>query len=187
MSTEKEKMIAGELYLSSDKQLVEERLQCRKVIKKFNDAEPEEIEKRTEICKNLFKHFGEDAYIEPPFHCDYGYNISMGNRSYMNFDTIVLDVCEVKIGEDTLFGPGCRIITATHPLDYKSRKFGGRELGKPVTIGNDCFIGANVTILPGITIGDRVVIGAGSVVTKNVESDTVVCGNPAKVLKKLDN
>ncbi|ORX63996.1 transferase hexapeptide repeat-containing protein, partial [Anaeromyces robustus] len=173
MATEKEKMLAGELYDSGDKQLVQERLECRKVLKKFNDAEPEEVEKRAEYCRNLFKKFGKDAYIEPPFRCDYGSNISMGDRSYMNFDTIVLDVCEVTIGEDCLFGPGCRIITATHPLDYRVRKNFGKEYGKPIKIGNDCFFGANCTILPGVTIGDRVVVGAGSVVTKNVESDSI--------------
>lgn len=184
MATEKEKMLAGELYDSGDAQLKKERLECRKVLKVYNDSDPEEFEKRDQLFKKLFKNFGKDAYIEPPFRCDYGSNISMGDRSYMNFDAIVLDVCEVTIGEDCLFGPGCRIITASHPLDYRARKNFGKEFGKPIKIGNDCFIGANVTILPGITIGDRVVIGAGSVVTKNIESDSIAVGNPAKVIRK---
>lgn len=185
MATEREKMLSGELYDSGDHDLVAERFACRILTKQYNDSAPDEEEKRNEILKKLLEKKGDKVNIEPPFRCDYGNNITIGDRTYMNFDTIILDCAKVTIGEDCLFGPGCKIITATHPMDYKIRKNFGKELAKEIKIGNDCFFGAGCIILPGVTIGNNVVVGAGSVVTKDVPSGIVVCGNPAKYLKDL--
>ena len=122
-------------------------------------------------------------YIEPPFFCDYGSNIHFGRECYLNHNCIFLDVCKITIGSNTFFGPNSQVYTATHPLDPIERRKG--EFGKPVKIGNDCWIGGSAVIPPGVTIGDGVTVGAGSVVTKDVEDYTVVAGNPAKIIKRL--
>ncbi|OUM60562.1 hypothetical protein PIROE2DRAFT_13643 [Piromyces sp. E2] len=175
--TEKEKMIIGETYNYNDPQLKRERIECRRILKKINDSDPEEEEKREEFFKKLFKKFGKQSYIEPPFRCDYGSNISIGDRCSINFNLTILDCTYVTIGNNCLFGPDCKIIAVTHPL--VEREF-EKELTLPVKIGNDCFIGAGTIILPGVTIGDKVVIGAGSVISTNIESNSIVSGNPAK-------
>jgi len=143
------------------------------------------MKKRVEYCKKLFKNFGEQSYIEPPFHCDYGYNINIGKRCIFNFNNIILDCGKVTIGDDCLFSPNCNIITVTQPVNYKARK-NGMEYTKPIKIGNDCFFGAGSMILPGVTIGDRVITGAGSVIINDVPSDCIVSGNPAKIIKKIN-
>ncbi|ORX50048.1 isoleucine patch superfamily-like protein [Piromyces finnis] len=156
----------------------------KKIIKDIDKLEADDYKTRIKYFEKLFKKFGKGSYIEPPFHCDYGYNVSIGNRSMFNVFNVILDCGPVTIGNDCLFSPGCQIITVTHSLDYKERK-NGIEYTKPVKIGNDCFFGAGCIVLPGVTIGDRVVIAAGSVVSTDIESDCVVGGNPAKVLRKL--
>ncbi|GIN87222.1 maltose O-acetyltransferase [Heyndrickxia sporothermodurans] len=185
MKSEKEKMIAGELYLASDQNLVEERLFARKLTREYNDTLETELEKRTYILKNLLGATGDNIYIEPTFKCDYGYNISVGENFYANFDCVILDVCPVKIGNNCMIAPGVHIYTATHPLDAETRN-SGKEYGKPVLIGNNVWIGGRSIVNPGVTIGDNVVIASGSVVTKDVPDNVVVGGNPAKVIKKID-
>lgn len=185
MKSEKEKMIAGELYLASDQNLVEERLFARKLTREYNETLETELEKRTFILKKLLGATGENIYIEPTFKCDYGYNISVGENFYANFDCVILDVCPVKIGNNCMIAPGVHIYTATHPLDAETRN-SGKEYGKPVLIGNNVWIGGRSIVNPGVTIGDNVVIASGSVVTKDVPDNVVVGGNPAKVIKKID-
>jgi maltose O-acetyltransferase len=179
LATEKEKMLAGLLYYAPDPELRKERLRARELLRRFNITEYRDMKVYREILSQLLPNCENDIFIEPPFYCDYGYNIHAGHGVYFNFDCIILDVCPIKIGDNTLFGPGVHIYAATHPADILLRRK-DLELGKPVSIGEDCWIGGHATILPGISIGDRCIVGAGAVVTKDVPDDTAAVGNPAK-------
>lgn len=185
MRTEKEKMLAGELYNALDSQLSDERLQARLLLKQLNDSHEDYPIERGRIIKELIPNAGEGLWLQPPFYCDYGYNIIVGEKVFFNFNCVVLDVMPVTIGSRTLFGPNVQIYTATHPMDHKERA-SGVEYAKPITIGEDVWVGGSVVICPGITIGDRCVIGAGSVVTKDIPAGVFVAGNPCKVIRKLD-
>jgi len=179
--TEKEKMLAGELYNAADEQLVLERINARKITRLFNESTDKN---RHDILKELFASTGERFYIEPNFRCDYGSNIYLEDNFYANFDCIILDVCKVTIGKNCMLGPRVSIYTATHPLDAKLR-VSGAEYGKPVTIGDNVWIGGSAVINPGVTIGDNVVVASGAVVIKDVPDNVVVGGNPAKIIKEL--
>ena len=183
MSEEKQKMIAGELYRPSDETLRAERLQARHLIHRYNHTEPDAKSERQALLNNLLGQ-SEGAYIEPTFRCDYGYNIYLGKGFYANFDCVMLDVCPIIIGDNCMLAPGVHIYTATHPLDATERN-SGLELGKPVTIGHNVWIGGRAVINPGVTIGDNVVVASGAVVTKDVPANVVVGGNPAKIIKTL--
>ncbi|GAA0133576.1 maltose O-acetyltransferase [Paenibacillus sp. YSY-4.3] len=183
--TEREKMVAGELYDASNPQLVADRLRARKLTRLFNETHEDELSRRAELLGELLGSAEENAYIEPTFRCDYGYNIHVGRQFYANFDCVILDICEVRIGDYCFMAPGVHIYTATHPLDPQERN-SGLEYGKPVTIGNNVWIGGRAVIVPGVTIGDNVVIAAGAVVTKDVPPGAVVGGNPAKILKYVE-
>ncbi|MFB9762053.1 maltose O-acetyltransferase [Ectobacillus funiculus] len=185
MMTEKEKMIRGELYLANDPVLVQERINARRLTRLYNETIETEQEQRTEILRELFGSAGNNIYIEPTFRCDYGYNIHVGENFYANFDCVMLDVCEIRIGENCLLAPGVHIYTATHPLNPYER-ISGAEFGKAVTIGDNVWIGGRAVINPGVTIGNNVVIASGSVVTKNIPDNVVVGGNPAKILKAIE-
>lgn len=185
MKTEKQKMLSGELYDPLDKQLSEERLQARLLIKELNDSSEDQVEKREQILKALLPNAGEDTCLQPPFYCDYGNNIVLGDKVFFNFNCVVLDVMKVEIGSRTLIGPNVQIYTATHPLNYRERA-AGVEFAKPVTIGKDVWIGGSAVICPGVRIGDRTVIGAGSVVTKDLPSNVFAAGNPCKVIRELE-
>ena len=184
MKTEKEKMLAGELYNASDSHLSMERRVARLLCKNYNDSTDEQVLLRREILRDLIGGYGKGLVIEPPFYCDYGSNISLGEKVYFNFNCVVLDVNKVTIGNNVLFGPNVQIYTATHPMDSKIRAQ-GLETGKPITIGSDVWVGGGVIFSPGVTIGDRSVIGAGSVVTRDIPADTFAAGNPCKVIKTL--
>jgi maltose O-acetyltransferase len=186
MKTEKQKMLDGEFYNALDKELAEDRTKTRLLFKKLNDSEDNEFEKRKEILTQLLPNAGADLWVEPPFYCDYGFNIKIGDRVFFNFNCVVLDVAQVTIGSRTLFGPNVQIYAATHPLDYKQRA-SGLEFGKPVQIGDDVWVGGSVVICPGVTIGDRSVIGAGSVVTRDIPPDVFAAGNPCRVIRQLAN
>lgn len=185
MKTEKEKMLAGELYDATDEQLANERLKTRLLIKALNDTREDEVEERNRILKELIPNAGEGLWLQPPFYCDYGSNIELGEKVFFNFNCVVLDVMKVTIGSRTLFGPNVQVYTATHPMDHKERA-AGLEYAKPITIGEDVWVGGSVVICPGVTIGDRSVIGAGSVVTKDIPANVFAAGNPCKVIRNLE-
>jgi len=183
--TEKEKMLAGEVYSAIDPQLLEELKVVREKIYEYNALRPSETDKMKEIIKDLFGHVGDNNFlINQPFHCDYGKQISIGQRFFANFNFTVLDEASVIIGDDCFIGPNVSIYTACHSTDPVERNT-RQEWAKPVTIGNNVWIGGSVTILPGVTIGDNVTIGAGSVVTKDIPSNSVAVGNPCKVIKHI--
>ncbi len=184
MKTEKDKMLSGELYNPLDKQLTEERLKARLLIKQLNDSREDETAERNRILKELIPFAGIDLWLQPPFYCDYGSNIKIGDKVFFNFNCVVLDVAQVTIGSRTMFGPNVQIYTATHPINYVERS-SGVEYAKPIFIGDDVWIGGSAVICPGVTIGDRTVIGAGSVVTKDIPADVFAAGNPCKVIRKL--
>jgi maltose O-acetyltransferase len=183
--TEKEKMLAGELYQAGDPELVNDRLQARKITKALNDSDPKEVELRSDLVTKLVGSCGKNFWIEPPFYCDYGANIHVGDDVFFNFNCVVLDVTPVRIGDRVFVAPNVQFYAATHPIEAKPR---GEmwEFGKPITIGNDVWIGGSSVICPGVTIGDRVVIGAGSIVTKSFPSDVVIAGNPARVIREIE-
>lgn len=183
LSEEKRKMIAGELYRPGDDRLRADRIRARQLIHRYNQTAPDEKAVRKELLIDLLGQ-GEDAYIEPSFRCDYGYNIFLGKNFYANFDCVILDVCPVHIGDNCMLAPGVHIYTATHPLDATTRN-SGVEFGKPVTIGHNVWIGGRAVINPGVTLGDNVVIGSGAVVTKDIPANSVVAGNPARIIKTL--
>ena len=184
MKTEKEKMLAGELYDPLDKEISDERERTRLLIKELNDSREDQPDDRRRILKQLIPQAPESLWLQPPFFCDYGYNIKCGEKVFFNFNCVVLDVCEVKIGNRTLFGPNVQIYTATHPMNHVERA-SGLEYAKPITIGEDVWVGGSAVICPGVTIGDRSVIGAGSVVTKDIPADVFAAGNPCKVIRSL--
>lgn len=185
MKTEKEKMLAGELYFATDPELTGDRLKARKLTRQYNNTGEMDFKERTNILRELFGSVKNNFAIEPNLRVDYGFNIHVGENFYANFDCVLLDVCEIHIGDDCLLGPGVHIYTASHPLDPFERS-SGAECGAPVKIGNKVWIGGHATINPGVTIGDHAVIASGSVVTKDVPSNVVVGGNPARIIKTIE-
>ncbi|HYG04481.1 MAG TPA: sugar O-acetyltransferase [Chryseosolibacter sp.] len=184
MKTEKQKMLAGELYNALDKELSEDRINTRLLLKELNDSAEDQATLRAEILKRLIPTAPSNLWIQPPFFCDYGYNMIVGEKVFFNFNCVVLDVTYVKIGNRTMFGPNVQIYTATHPIDHRERA-SGLEYAKPITIGEDVWVGGGTIICPGVAIGDRTVLGAGSVVTKDIPSDVFAAGNPCKVIRQL--
>ena len=182
--TEKEKMLAGEWYRASDSELREAHRRALRLAREINQTTEEDVAKRKSLFRELLGRVGKTFHIEPPFRCDYGFNIFLGENFYANFDCIFLDVCAIEIGDDVLLGPRVGIYTACHPLEPEIRK-SGLEFGKPVRIGNNVWIGGNSILNPGISIGDNSVIGAGSVVTKPIPAHVVAVGNPCRVLREL--
>lgn len=185
MKSEKEKMLNGELYNAADPELLKERMNARRLTRLFNESPESDDNKRTELVKELFGSTGENLYIEPTFRCDYGYNIHVGENFYANFDCVFLDVCEIRIGDNCFIAPGVHIYTATHPLNA-SERISGVEYGKPINIGDNVWIGGRAVINPGVKIGNNVVIASGAVVTKDVPDNIVVGGNPAKIIKRIE-
>ncbi|WP_338021913.1 sugar O-acetyltransferase [Amphibacillus cookii] len=185
MKTEKEKMLAGEMYDPADPVLLKDQAEARQKVRLFNQTSESEGKKRQDILKTLLGSTGENVYIEPNIRFDYGYNTHVGDNFFANFDCTILDVCEVRFGDNCMLAPGVQIYTATHPLDPIERN-SGKEYAKPITIGNNVWIGGSAVINPGVKIGDDAVIASGAVVTKDVPARVVVAGNPAKVIKQID-
>lgn len=179
-------MLAGAMYDPLDQELCEERMQARLLFQQFNLLDDSQKTLRQEILLKLMGTAGKNLWVEPPFYCDYGYNIRLGDHVFMNYNCIILDVMPVIIGSRVMLAPNVQLYTATHPLNAKERS-SGREYAKPITIGDDVWIGGGAIVCPGVTIGNGVVIAAGSVVTKDVPDDVMVGGNPAKIIKQIDN
>lgn len=179
--TEKEKMICGELYDAGDKELVNERKRARQILAEINkNCEKVKIDE----LKKLIPSADETTGVQAPFYCDYGYNIQIGKNFYVNFNAIFLDVCPIKIGDNCMFGPNVQLYTATHPINPIERN-SGYEYGKPITIGNNVWIGGGAIVYPGVSIGDNSIIAAGAVIVKDVPNNVIVGGNPAKVIKEI--
>jgi maltose O-acetyltransferase len=176
-------MVAGELYDAGDPELVAARRRARELCHELGRLPPGDRDGRRRVLTSLFGTGGAGVSLEPPFWCDYGVNLHVGERVFFNFDCVVLDVCRVDIGAFTQIGPAVQIYTATHPMDAMARR--ERESGRPVTIGSDVWIGGGAIICPGVTIGSRSVIGAGSVVTKDVPEGVFAAGNPARVIRAV--
>lgn len=182
--TEKQKMLAGELYYAADAELVTERLRARYMTRLYNATTEQEQQRRSQLLREWFGTVGSSIEIEPPFYCDYGYNIHAGDGFFMNFGCVILDCCPVHIGNKVLCGPSVQIYTATHPTDPEAR-LSGLEFAIPVHIGNNVWIGGGAIICPGVTIGDNTTIAAGSVVVKDIPAGVVAGGNPCRVIKQV--
>lgn len=182
--TEREKMLAGELYLASDEALVAARLRARRLTREFNATSEAEAEKRLEILRELLGKVGPRVEIEPPFRCDYGDHIHIGDNFYANFGCVILDCARVEIGANVLLAPNVQIYAATHPTDAAER-LTLKELAAPVSIGDNVWIGGGAIICPGVSIGANTTIGAGSVVTKDIPPNVIAAGNPCRILREL--
>jgi maltose O-acetyltransferase len=181
---EYQRMIAGELYAPGDPELVAARARARSLEFRFNHTPPERADERDRILRELLGTVGESVEIEPTLHCDYGVNIHLGDHFYANANCVLLDVAEIRIGDQVMLAPGVQLLTATHPVDPVERT-SGRELGFPITVGNRVWLGGGVIVGPGVTIGDDVVVGSGAVVVKDLPAGVVAVGNPARVVREL--
>lgn len=183
MSTERQKMLAGEMYDPLDPELVAARERARDLCQQLNATRESQEAERRRILTDLFGAGGDSVWMQPPFYCDYGANIELGHRVFFNFNCIVLDVCPVRIGDFTLFGPAVQIYTPLHPFSAEQRR--REEFGKAIEIGSDVWVGGGAIILPGVRIGSRAVIGAGSVVTRDVPDGVFAAGNPCRVIRTI--
>lgn len=186
MSEMKRKMHTGELYLPGDDEIMAEQEKCLDLLYEFNATRPTEMKKREKMLKSMFAEIGERCYIEPPFHANWGgKHVHFGKNIYANFNLTMVDDTHIYVGDYTMFGPNVVVATAGHPILPELRKK-AYQYNAPVHIGKNCWIASGVVILPGVTIGDNTVIGAGSVVTKDIPSDVVAIGNPCRVLRKIN-
>jgi maltose O-acetyltransferase len=183
MRSERQKMLAGELYDPMDPELVHGREHARDLCQALNATREAEAEERRRILRELLGAGGDTVWMHPPFHCDYGWNIELGERVFFNFNCVILDVCPVRIGDFTLFGPAVQIYTPMHPFSAELRR--KQEFGKPVEIGPDVWVSGGAIILPGVQIGARAVIGAGSVVTRDIPEGVFAAGNPCRVVREI--
>ena len=184
MKTEREKMLAGELYNAQDPELVHARAFARDLCQDLNATRDEQRDTRSELLRKLLSKGGDTVTVQPPFFCDYGFNIELGEHVFFNVNCTLLDVCTITIGEYSQFGSGVQILTPLHPLDASLRR--REEYGAPVTIGSDVWVGSGAIILPGVSIGSRTVIGAGSVVSRSLPEDVLAVGNPCRVVRRID-
>jgi maltose O-acetyltransferase len=183
MRSERLKMLAGELYDPTDPELVAARARARDLCQALNATREAQEDERRRLLLELFGAGGDSVWMQPPFYCDYGSNIELGERVFFNFNCVVLDVCPVRIGSFSLFGPAVQIYTPMHPFNAELRR--GKEFGKPVEIGSDVWVGGGAIILPGVCVGSRAVIGAGSVVTRDVPESVFAAGNPCRVVREI--
>ena len=183
MRSEHDKMLAGDVYDPLDAELVRARCRARELCRQLNSTDETQLDERRQVLRALLGAGGNDVWMQPPFYCDYGSNILLGKKCFFNFNCVVLDVCQVRVGDHTLFGPAVQIYAASHPLDAELRRT--REFGMPVEIGSDVWVGGGAIICPGVTIGARCVIGAGSVVTRDVPTGAFAAGNPCRVIRRI--
>lgn len=185
MKTEKEKMQAGETYYAYDPELRELQLYTKQLVQKFNNTCFDDCSRDPELLRQIVPNADPTLVIQPPFTCDFGFNIYGGENGFINYDCTILDTARIYLGKNILIGPNVRFYTPMHPIDYQERAT-GVEHGEPITIGDDCWIGGNAVICPGVTIGNRCIIAAGAVVVKDVPDDSMVGGNPARLIRRLD-
>lgn len=185
MQSEKQKMLSGQLYDPFDAQLQDERRRARLLLQALNATRDDETATRAQLIADLLPNAEPGVWLEPPFYCDYGGNIHLGEKVFFNFNCVVLDVAPVYIGSRVLFGPAVQVYTATHPMSARERQ-SGLEAGAPIAIGDDVWIGGGAIICPGVSIGARSVIGAGSVVTKDIPEDVFAAGNPCRVIRAIE-
>ncbi len=181
--TELEKMLAGELYDASDRELAGMRERARELCRLLNNSREADGDGRRSLFRSLFGSGGETVNVQPPFFCDYGVHVFLGEKVYFNFNCVILDVCRVTIGDYSMFGPAVQIYAAAHPMEAEARR--GREFGRPVTVGSDVWVGGGAIICPGVTVGSRSVIGAGSVVTRDIPEEVFAAGNPCRVIRRI--
>ena len=184
--TELEKMISGQLYNPFDPELTKMRLEARLLTEKFNKTSITELEKRRSILSQLLGSVKDNVYIEPSFHCDYGFNIHVGENFYANYNCVFLDVTEIILGDNCFIGPQVGLYTATHPVNPAERN-SGLEYAKKIRIGDNCWIGGHATINPGVTLGNNVVVASGAVVTKSYGDNVVIAGNPTRIIQEIDS
>lgn len=183
--TEKEKMLKGMIYDANyDAQLIGERHNCKELCRDYNDLRPKEMEARDKLLRRILGEVKGSILIEQPFNCDYGYNISVGKNFYANYNLVILDEAKVTFGDNVFIAPNCGFYTAGHPINADDRNK-GLEYARPITVGNDVWFGAHVCVLPGVTIGSNCVIGAGSVVTRDIPDNSVAVGNPCRVIRSI--
>lgn len=187
MSEMKERMHTGELYLPDDEEIVKYQTECLELLYEFNATRPSETEKRQELMKKMFAELGEGCYIEPPFHSNFGgRHCHFGKNVYANFNLTCVDDTHIYVGDGTLLAPNVILATAGHPIDAELRRK-GYQYTAPVRIGKNCWLGAGVIVVPGVTVGNNVIIGAGSVVTKDLPDNVVAVGNPCKILRQVND
>jgi maltose O-acetyltransferase len=184
MSSQREKMTAGELYNALDPELLAARERARDLCQALNASREADKVERRRILQQLFAKGGDSVQMQPPFYCDYGDNTELGERVYFNFNCVILDVCPVRIGSFSQFGPAVQILTPLHPLNAKLRR--QEEYGRPIDIGSDVWVGGGALILPGVKIGSRAVIGAGSVVKRDIPEGVLAAGNPCRVIREIN-
>jgi maltose O-acetyltransferase len=183
MRSERDKMLAGELYDPLDPELATARERARNLCQMLNATSEAQRDERRRLLRELFGAGGETVWMQPPFFCDYGSNILLGERVFFNFNCVVLDVCQVRIGDYTQFGPAVQIYTATHPMNAALRR--KQEFAKPIEIGSDVWVGGGAILCPGVRVGSRSVIGAGSVVTRDIPEGVMAAGNPCRVIREI--
>ena len=182
--TQKAKMLSGELYIANDPELSAAHLRAQAILTKFNATAADAHEERYTLLTELFARFGEEVVLKPIFRCDYGFNITIGDRTFINYDCVFLDCNRITIGDDVQIAPGVHIYTATHPLDAKTRR-SGLEYALPVSIGDGVWLGGRVTVCPGVSIGSNTVVGTGSIVTRDLPANVLAAGNPCRVIRQL--
>jgi maltose O-acetyltransferase len=180
----RERMLAGERYLADDPEIIADLDRAARLTERFNTSSAEDPEGRLAALRELLGSLGEEAWVRPPFHCDYGWQTHIGPRSFVNFNAVFLDVARIVIGADVQIGPNVQLLTATHPIEAEPR-LAKWEAAKPITIGDNVWLGGGVVVLAGVTIGDNTVVGAGAVVTKDLPANVVAVGNPARVVREL--
>jgi maltose O-acetyltransferase len=184
MSEQKRRMIHGELYDASDDELTADRLRCRVLVEQFNASSATDAMQRLKLLHDIFGHLGPDSFVQPRLECDYGYQIRIGSRTFINYGAVILDCAAVTIGDDVQIGPNVQLLTATHPMNASERRT-GLESAAPIRIGFSAWLGGGVIVCPGVTIGDETVVGAGAVVTKDLPPRVLAAGNPARVIRDL--
>ena len=182
--TQKAKMLSGELYIANDPELSAAHLRAQAILARFNATAADAHEERYTLLTELFARFGEEVVLKPIFRCDYGFNITIGDRTFINYDCVFLDCNRITIGDDVQIAPGVHIYTATHPLDAKTRR-SGLEYALPVSIGDGVWLGGRVTVCPGVSIGSNTVVGTGSVVTRDLPANVLAVGNPCRIIRQL--